>query len=143
MLGRGSQEPATVELEWKEQAACRDADTNLFFPDRGYIGWRAIMICKLCPVREECLEYALSIPGTLGIWGGLTEEERRKLRSRRNRGDGGSGRRSGGRGTDWADGTGLSGLSGLASRPDRTGLPLGSDPTNPIDGAFIDDVIGS
>lgn len=68
---------------WKEQAACADTDPELFFPV-GTTGpaieqiETAKQICRLCTVREECLEYALAMNEQHGIWGGLTEDERRQ-----------------------------------------------------------------
>ena len=72
---------------WQDLAACRGTDTDRFFPishknraaaDINY----AIRICKVCPVQQPCLNYALSSPQTYGIWGGTTEEQRRRLRRR-------------------------------------------------------------
>ncbi len=75
---------------WRMRAACRDADTNLFFP-AGETGEalehveRAKAICRRCPVQEECLDYALAANEQSGIWGGATEAERRSIRRRRAR----------------------------------------------------------
>jgi len=63
-------------------AACRGTDLDLFFPERGEAAGPARRICARCPVRQPCLEYALSNPITHGIWGGLTDRERRPLQSR-------------------------------------------------------------
>ena len=62
--------------------ACAGQDTELFFPDRGGRVSRARSICARCPVRVECLDYALD-HFEVGVWGGLTEEERRAERRRR------------------------------------------------------------
>jgi WhiB family transcriptional regulator, redox-sensing transcriptional regulator len=73
--------------DWRERAACRDEDPELFFPlsDQGP-GARqadeAKAVCARCPVRERCLEYALDNGLDHGIFGGLTETERRGLRRR-------------------------------------------------------------
>jgi WhiB family redox-sensing transcriptional regulator len=73
---------------WRGRAACRDADTNLFFP-AGETGEaeaqivEAKAICATCPVREQCLEFAISSNQRDGIWGGLDETERRRVRRRR------------------------------------------------------------
>lgn len=78
------------ELEWFARAACRDEDPELFFPI-GAAGpglaqaAEAKAICQRCPVREACLAYALATGQDAGIWGGLTEEERRLLRRRSRR----------------------------------------------------------
>jgi WhiB family transcriptional regulator, redox-sensing transcriptional regulator len=70
---------------WREGAACRDADPNLFFP-MGTTGVAvdeiesAKAVCRSCPVRKRCLEFALVTNQEAGVWGGTSEEERRKLR---------------------------------------------------------------
>lgn len=66
---------------WKLQARCRDADPELFFPDKGAPVREARALCNVCPVREECLQHALDNDETFGIWGGLTLRERRRLKS--------------------------------------------------------------
>jgi len=75
--------PAPFAARWRELAACRGADLNLFFPGRGESAGLARRICAGCPVREPCLDYALSNGITHGIWGGLAERDRRPLRSLR------------------------------------------------------------
>ena len=67
---------------WYRRAACRNSDTNLFFPKRGDITpvTAARAICATCPVKTECLQYALDTVEMAGIWGGTTERERRRLR---------------------------------------------------------------
>lgn len=76
---------------WQFDGACRGADSTLFFAPN-YFEKRhekegreaqAKAICASCPVRDECLEYALRIRETHGIWGGLNEFERRQLLRRR------------------------------------------------------------
>jgi WhiB family transcriptional regulator, redox-sensing transcriptional regulator len=70
---------------WREQAACRDTDPDLFFPV-GTTGPAieqidsAKRVCNECSARVPCLEYALSSNQDSGIWGGTSEEERRSLR---------------------------------------------------------------
>ena len=73
--------PARFAARWRELAACRGTDLNLFFPGRGESADPARQVCAACPVREPCLDYAISNTITHGIWGGLTERERRALRS--------------------------------------------------------------
>lgn len=68
---------------WREDAACRTLDTAIFFPDTEEESGPAVAVCASCPVREECLEFALLTRQDDGIWGGLTETERRRLRRRR------------------------------------------------------------
>lgn len=73
--------------EWRELAACRDLDPNLFFPI-GTTGpaldqiEAAKAICAQCPVLQPCLQYALETNQEAGVWGGLAEDERRRLRKR-------------------------------------------------------------
>lgn len=67
---------------WVARAACRGGDTRLFFPghpDREPVT-AAKAVCARCPVLRPCLAWALSHPGERGIWGGLTEAERRAAR---------------------------------------------------------------
>ena len=66
--------------EWMTQAACRHHDTSLWFPERGDPTDQAKRICASCPVREECLNYAIGIPNLVGIFGGLSTRERRQHR---------------------------------------------------------------
>ncbi len=73
---------------WRSDAACRDTDPDLFFPV-GQTGpaiehiENAKAVCQTCVVRVECLEYALMTNQDAGIWGGLTEDDRRKIRRER------------------------------------------------------------
>jgi WhiB family redox-sensing transcriptional regulator len=64
-----------------ERAACRGEEPAVFFPVRGGTSTKARAICAVCPVREECLEYALADPEITGVWGMTSEGERRKLRA--------------------------------------------------------------
>jgi len=75
--------PAPFAARWRERAGCRGADLDLFFPGRGESAEPARRVCAACPVREPCLDYALSHGITHGIWGGLAERDRRALRSGR------------------------------------------------------------
>ena len=74
--------PAPAPVGWRYRAACRGADLEVFFPGRGQSAEHARQICASCPVRELCLDYALRHGIVHGIWGGLTERDRRALRSR-------------------------------------------------------------
>ncbi len=71
------------EAAWRESGACRTADTTLFFPANDDGAGPAKAICASCPVREECLLFALANREEQGVWGGLTETERRRVRRRR------------------------------------------------------------
>jgi WhiB family transcriptional regulator, redox-sensing transcriptional regulator len=64
---------------WMREANCATTDPELFFPDSRSPANEAKEICASCPVRPECLEYALAAAEEFGVWGGLTEKERRKL----------------------------------------------------------------
>lgn len=74
---------AVDELAWQDYGNCRGADADLFFPERGASTRRAKAICDGCPVRGECLDYALAHGEKFGIWGGLSERERRRVRRER------------------------------------------------------------
>jgi WhiB family redox-sensing transcriptional regulator len=83
-----------IDTSFMRRGNCVDMDTNLFFPYKGESQKQAIQTClgrppskglkaiDPCPVREECLNYALNLPATLvGVWGGTSQKERRRLRS--------------------------------------------------------------
>lgn len=68
---------------WRQAAACRSADPELFFPvsSRGCSREqeeRAKAVCRTCAVRRQCLQYALAMKEPYGVWGGMTEAERRR-----------------------------------------------------------------
>jgi WhiB family transcriptional regulator, redox-sensing transcriptional regulator len=70
------------EQEWQERALCAQTDPEAFFPEKGGSTREAKQICNSCDVRGECLEYALGHDERFGIWGGLSERERRRLKRR-------------------------------------------------------------
>ena len=70
------------ELGWQEQALCAQTDPEAFFPEKGGSTREAKRVCTSCEVRVECLGYALANDERFGIWGGLSERERRRLRRR-------------------------------------------------------------
>jgi WhiB family transcriptional regulator, redox-sensing transcriptional regulator len=84
---RAAREPRAAGngAAWRDQAACRHADPDLFFP-AGTTGpmrhqiYEAKRICQACPVRTPCLTWALNHQVASGIWGGTTEEERYTIR---------------------------------------------------------------
>jgi WhiB family redox-sensing transcriptional regulator len=88
MTESGVVEGGVVKNDWRMNAACQPFDSELFFPDRSAYRnnevARAKAVCRGCPVREECLKAAMDGREKVGIWGGLTPEERAKLQ-RRNR----------------------------------------------------------
>ncbi|MGH8929373.1 MAG: WhiB family transcriptional regulator [Egibacteraceae bacterium] len=67
-------------LPWMKTAKCLYAEPDTFFPEKGGSTKEAKRICSECPVRAKCLEYALENDERFGIWGGLSERERRKLK---------------------------------------------------------------
>lgn len=67
-------------LSWQADALCAQTDPEAFFPEKGGSTRDAKQICQSCEVRSQCLEYALENDERFGIWGGLSERERRKLR---------------------------------------------------------------
>lgn len=76
-------QPANLEENWQENANCNGVDPNLFFPERGASTREAKEVCRGCIVPEQCLEYALQNGEKFGIWGGLSEKERRRIRRQR------------------------------------------------------------
>ena len=73
------------ELEdggWQDRGLCAQTDPEAFFPEKGGSTREAKKVCLTCDVRQECLEYALANDERFGIWGGLSERERRKLKKR-------------------------------------------------------------
>ncbi len=71
------------DLKWQNGASCTGANANLFFPQRGASTREAKSICRECSVRPECLEFAISTGEKFGIWGGMSERERRRVRKER------------------------------------------------------------
>lgn len=72
-----------LDRSWRDQGLCRLHDPELFFPSRGDSGEAAKAICATCPVKEPCLEFALATNERHGIWGGMSERQRRRLRRAR------------------------------------------------------------
>ncbi|PRW62676.1 WhiB family transcriptional regulator [Actinopolyspora mortivallis] len=68
------------DQDWQERALCAQTDPEAFFPEKGGSTREAKRICAGCEVRSECLEYALEHDERFGIWGGLSERERRRLK---------------------------------------------------------------
>jgi WhiB family redox-sensing transcriptional regulator len=69
-------------LGWQERSLCAQTDPEAFFPEKGGSTREAKKVCTSCEVRSECLDYALANDERFGIWGGLSERERRKLKRR-------------------------------------------------------------
>ncbi len=70
------------EVTWQERALCAQTDPEAFFPEKGGSTREAKKVCDSCEVKRECLEYALAMDERFGIWGGLSERERRRLKRR-------------------------------------------------------------
>ena len=74
-------------MDWRDRAACLEADPELFFPI-GNTGpaiaqiEEAKAVCRTCPVIETCLKWAIETGQDAGVWGGLSEDERRALKRR-------------------------------------------------------------
>lgn len=66
--------------DWRTDALCAQTDPEAFFPAKGGSTRDAKRICQRCPERAECLEFALEHDERFGVWGGLSERERRRLR---------------------------------------------------------------
>ena len=82
LLDLAGQDSDDAELSWQERALCAQTDPEAFFPEKGGSTREAKKVCVSCEVRAECLEYALENDERFGIWGGLSERERRKLKKR-------------------------------------------------------------
>ncbi len=67
---------------WQERGLCAQTDPEAFFPEKGGSTREAKKVCLTCDVRQDCLEYALENDERFGIWGGLSERERRKLKKK-------------------------------------------------------------
>ena len=68
-----------MNASWRNRAACRGIDPDIFFPITDEDAEPAKAICNACPVREACLEFALAAREREGVWGGATERERRRI----------------------------------------------------------------
>jgi WhiB family redox-sensing transcriptional regulator len=72
------------EIEWQEEAVCAQTDPEVFFPEKGGSVREAKKVCLGgCAVKEQCLNFALTNDEKFGVWGGLTERERRKIYKQR------------------------------------------------------------
>ena len=72
-----------LDTGWKDLSNCLGVDPDLFFPERGASTREAKEVCRGCEVRIACLEYALQNGEKFGIWGGMSERERRRIRRQR------------------------------------------------------------
>ena len=72
--------PDEADPAWKDAALCAETDPEAFFPEKGGSTREAKRVCASCDVRAECLDFALTNDERFGIWGGLSERERRRLK---------------------------------------------------------------
>jgi len=85
--GRGHRSKELYAMDWRHRSACLDEDPELFFPI-GNTGpailqiEEAKVVCRRCEVREQCLAWALEAGQDHGVWGGMSEDERRALKRR-------------------------------------------------------------
>ena len=63
---------------WQDDALCAQVDADMFFPPRGDNGLNAKAVCELCPVKVQCAQFAADNNEPYGVWGGITEYERRR-----------------------------------------------------------------
>lgn len=82
MMKEPDPNPDEDKLAWQVDALCAQTDPEAFFPEKGGSTRDAKRICTSCEVRSQCLDYALANDERFGIWGGLSERERRKLRKK-------------------------------------------------------------
>ena len=73
----------TDTLSWRQRALCSQTDPEVFFPEKGGSTRDAKQGCELCEVREQCLEWAIDHDERFGIWGGMSERERRQVKKER------------------------------------------------------------
>lgn len=88
LLGTPKRGEWTVPLppDWYADALCAQVgDSEQFYPEKGRVSNAAKKVCLMCDVREECLEYALDNRERFGIWGGVSERDRRKIERDRRR----------------------------------------------------------
>jgi WhiB family transcriptional regulator, redox-sensing transcriptional regulator len=71
---------AKLTPDWFDDGLCAQTDPEVFFPEKGGSTKDAKKVCLACPIQPECREYALTHEERFGVWGGLSEKERRRLR---------------------------------------------------------------
>jgi len=76
-------QPCDIGENWQDFANCLGVDPDLFFPERGASTREAKEVCRGCVVRRDCLEFAITNSEKFGIWGGMSERERRRIRRQR------------------------------------------------------------
>ena len=68
-----------IERDWRNLARCAEVDPEAFFPEKGGSTAPAKKVCRMCEVRAECLNHALETHELFGVWGGMSDRERRRL----------------------------------------------------------------
>lgn len=81
----GYAKKTAAELRWQEFALCAQTDPDIFFPEKGGSIAPATSVCASCPVQADCLEYAITHDIRHGIWGGMSDNDRRKIARDRRR----------------------------------------------------------
>lgn len=76
----GDSDVSTSEFVWQDYAVCKETDPEAFFPEKGGSTKEAKRVCMGCPVQDSCLQYALDNEERFGVWGGLSERERRSIK---------------------------------------------------------------
>jgi WhiB family redox-sensing transcriptional regulator len=74
-----------MDIEWRSLGACRGLDPEVFFPETAEQVEQALVICDGCGVRVACLEHALARREKVGVWGGTTDKDRRRIIRQRRR----------------------------------------------------------
>jgi WhiB family transcriptional regulator, redox-sensing transcriptional regulator len=69
-------------MTWRDEAACKGKPTEWWYPTPSQTALHARLICAACPVRVECLDWALDTPEIHGVWGGLSQRQRGRIRAR-------------------------------------------------------------
>ena len=73
------QVPINEERPWMVFGACRGKEPDIFFPQTAGEAQQAVAVCNTCAVKQECLDYSLEARERFGVWGGITEKQRRQL----------------------------------------------------------------
>jgi WhiB family redox-sensing transcriptional regulator len=86
-LGGALPSPSSAALSWQDRALCPQTDPESFFPEKGGSTREAKRVCRSCEVKAECLDYALANDERFGVWGGMSERERRRVARAASAGD--------------------------------------------------------
>lgn len=80
LIGMLEAQPQPSDEDWPSRAVCPQTDPEAFYPEKGGSTKEAKRICLGCPVQKQCLQWALDTDERFGVWGGLSERERRRLK---------------------------------------------------------------